>query len=162
MISRELALALREAGLTWHPESGDRFQLDLAENVEAEVEADVFTVSEMTIEARRYPTGTILAFNGTTEWALDSVALADAVWLPREDQLRELLRATFRSLTRLEDSFEVEVELGERLPARVTLAQCGDGTGHEPARGGERVRFDHPDVAEAYGEALLALVELSR
>ncbi|MDR6906165.1 hypothetical protein J2X63_001851 [Agromyces sp. 3263] len=139
MISRELALALREAGLTWHPESGDRFQLDLAENVEAEVEADVFTVSEMTIEARRYPTGTILAFNGTTEWALDSVALADAVWLPREDQLRELLRATFRSLTRLDDAFEVEVEVG-----------------------GSRMRFEHPDPAEAYGLALLELIGRSR
>jgi len=139
MISRELALALREAGLVWHPESGDRFQLDLPSDVEAEAEADVFTVSEMTIEARRYPSGTILAFNGTTEWALDSVAFADAVWLPREDQLRELLRATFHSLTRLEDSFEVEVELG-----------------------GERVRFDHPDVAEAYGLALLELVGRSR
>ena len=139
MISRELALALREASLTWHPESGDRFQLDLAENVEAEVEADVFTVSEMTIEARRYPTGTILAFNGTTEWALDSVALADAVWLPREDQLRELLRATFRSLTRLDDAFEVEVEVA-----------------------GSRMRFEHPDVAEAYGLALLELIGRSR
>ena len=139
MISRELALALREAGLVWHPESGDRFQLDLPSDVEAEAEADVFTVSEMTIEARRYPSGTILAFNGTTEWALDSVAFADAVWLPREDQLRELLRATFRSLTRLEDSFEVEVELG-----------------------GDRMRFDHPDVAEAYGLALLELVGRSR
>ena len=139
MISRELALALREAGLVWHPASGDRFQLDLPGDVEVEAEADVFTVSEMTIEARRYPSGTILAFNGTTEWALDSIAFADAVWLPREDQLRELLRATFRSLTRLEDSFEVEVELG-----------------------GERVLFDHPDVAEAYGLALLELVGRSR
>jgi hypothetical protein len=139
VISRELSIALREAGLVWHPESGDRFQLDLPEQVEAEIEADVFTVSEMTIEARRYPTGTILAFNGTTEWALDSVAFADAVWLPREDQLRELLRATFRSLTRLEDSFEVEVDIA-----------------------GERRRFEHPDVAEAYGLAVLELIGRSR
>ena len=139
MISRELAIALRDAGLVWHPESGDRFQLDLPEQVETEVEADIFTVSEMTIEARRYPTGTILAFNGTTEWALDSVALADAVWLPREDQLRELLRATFRSLTRLEDSFEVEVAIA-----------------------GDVHRYEHPDAAEAYGLALLELVGRSQ
>ena len=139
MISRELAIALRDAGLTWHPESGDRFQLDLPEAVEAEVEADVFTVSDMTIEAHRYPTGTILGFNGTTEWALDSVALADAVWLPREDQLRELLRSTFRALRRLDDAFEVEVEIA-----------------------GERRRFEHPDVSEAYGQALLDLIGRSR
>jgi len=139
MISRELARELRDARLVWHPESGDRFQLDLPEHVEPEVEADIFTVSDMTIEARRYPTGTILAFNGTTEWALDSVALADAVWLPREDQLRELLRATFRSLTRLDDTFAVDVDLG-----------------------GESRRFEHPEVAEAYGLALLELIGRSR
>ncbi|MDQ0893754.1 pilus assembly protein CpaE [Agromyces ramosus] len=139
MISRDLAIALRDAGLTWHPESGDRFQLDLPDAVESEVEADVFTVSDMTIEAHRYPTGTILGFNGTTEWALDSVALADAVWLPREDQLRELLRSTFRALRRLDDAFEVEVEIA-----------------------GDRRRFEHPDVSEAYGRALLELIGRSR
>ena len=130
MISTDLALALRDAGLSWHPASGDRFQLD-----EPEFEADVFTVSEMTIEARQAPTGTYLAFNGTTEWALDSVTLADSVWLPREDQLRDLLRGTFRRLTRLEDTFVVEVVIA-----------------------GEAMAFEHPDPAEAYGRALLALI----
>ncbi|WP_315551661.1 pilus assembly protein CpaE [Microbacterium aurum] len=110
MISTDLALSLRHAGLVWHPASGDRFQLD-----EPEFEADVFTVSEMTIEPRTYPTGTILAFNGTTEWALDSVALEDALWLPREDQLRELLRGAFRRLERLADTHRVDIEFaGER------------------------------------------------
>jgi hypothetical protein len=138
MISRELAIELRDAGLAWHPESGDRFQLDLSNDVEAEVEADVFTVSDMTIEPHKYPTGTILGFNGTTEWALDSVSIADAVWLPREDQLRELLRATFHGLRRLPDAFEVEIEVG-----------------------GENLRFEHPDASEAYGMALLELISRS-
>lgn len=140
MISRELAVALKQAGLVWHPASGDRFQLDLPDDVESEVEADVFTVSEMTIESHRTPSGaTILGFNGTTEWALDSVTLGDAVWLPREDQLRELLRSTFRSLRRLADAFEVEVEIA-----------------------GQPRRFEHPDPAEAYGFALLELIGRSR
>ena len=133
MISTDLALALRDAGLSWHPASGDRFQLD-----EPEFEADVFTVSEMTIELRRYSTGTILAFNGTTEWALDSVALEDALWLPREDQLRELLRATFRSLTRLEDAYRVDAVIQ-----------------------GEPMSFEHPEPADAYALALLELVRRS-
>lgn len=133
MISTDLALALRDAGLVWHPASGDRFQLD-----EPEFEADVYTVSEMTIEPRNYPTGVILAFNGTTEWALDSVALEDALWLPREDQLRELLRATFRSLTRLEDAYRVDVVIQ-----------------------GEPLWFEHPEPADAYALALLALVRRS-
>lgn len=130
MISTDLAVSLREAGLVWHPRSGDRFQLN-----EPEFEADVFTVSEMTIEAREFPTGKLLSFNGTTEWALDSVALEDALWLPHEDQLRELLRSTFRSLHRMADTHEVEIEVG-----------------------GERLTFQHPEPADAYALAVLELL----
>lgn len=61
---------------------------------------DAFTVSDMTIEAHAYPTGTVLGFNGTTEWALDSIAIEEALWLPREDQLREALKSTFQRLER--------------------------------------------------------------
>ncbi|MFI6425129.1 pilus assembly protein CpaE [Promicromonospora sp. NPDC050880] len=134
MISTDLAVRLRDAGLVWTPADGDQFQVrapDLA--------GDVFTVSTMTIEAHEYPTGTILGFNGTTEWALDAVAIEDALWLPREDQLRGLLRSTFRALRRQGDGYEVEVEL---------LGQT-------------RV-FADSDPAQAYGEALLALMDLSR
>lgn len=84
------------------------------------------------------PTGTIIAFNGTTEWALDAVALGDAVWLPREDQLRDLLRGTFRRLERVGDAFVVEIEIA-----------------------GETIVFEHPDPAEAYGRALLTLIRRS-
>jgi hypothetical protein len=133
MISTELAARLRDAGLVWRPADGDRFRIDMPD-----LSADVFTVSTMTIQAHEYPTGTILGFNGTTEWALDSVAIEDALWLPREDQLRELLRSTFRGLVRTGEGYEVEVEL---LGAPRTYAAA--------------------DPAEAYGAALLALVELS-
>ncbi len=130
MISTELAVSLRDAGLVWHPRSGDRFQLD-----EPEFEADVFTVSEMTIEPRTYSTGKILAFNGTTEWALDSVALEDALWLPSEEQLRELLRGAFRSLRRLPDTYAVEVDVR-----------------------GETLVLQHPEPADAYALALLEIL----
>jgi len=136
MISTELAVALKDAGLIWHPRSGDRFQLD-----EPEFEADVFTVSEMTIEPREYPTGRILAFNGTTEWALDSVAQEDALWLPHEHQLRELLRGSFRALRRLSDTHEVEIAL------RST-----------DAAGEEVLRFEHPEPADAYALAVLEVL----
>jgi hypothetical protein len=136
MISTELAVSLKDAGLIWHPRSGDRFQLD-----EPEFEADVFTVSEMTIEPREYPTGRILAFNGTTEWALDSVAQEDALWLPHEHQLRELLRGSFRSLRRLSDTHEVEIAL-----------RSTDSDGEEV------LRFEHPEPADAYALAVLEVL----
>jgi hypothetical protein len=40
----------------------------------------------------------LLAFNGTTEWAMDTLAASEALWLPREDQLRELLGEAFIGL----------------------------------------------------------------
>jgi len=135
MISLELARALRTAGLRWKPESGDRFTL-----LEAEAAGEIFTVSDMTVEAHVYPSGTVLGFNGTTEWALDSVALDDAVWLPREDQLRRLLGGTFRAL-RTEGSDELE----PRFEVEAVL------------RGTPRI-FAAATAADAYAEAVLALV----
>lgn len=131
-MSVAMARALRESGLRWAPASGDRFTV-----LQPGLEGEVFTISEMTIEPHTYPTGTVLGFNGTTEWALDSVAQEDALWLPREDQLRELLAGTFRSLARAVDgTYQVVVE----LPG-------------QPERS-----FTADEPSEAYAEALLALV----
>jgi hypothetical protein len=135
VISTALATDLREAGLIWTPASGDAFQL-----AGPDFEGDVFTVSDMTIEAHHYPTGTILGFNGTTEWALDSVALDDAVWLPREDQLRDALAGTFIGLDR---------DLGDDGRASYTVTAMVDG---------EEARVVSDDAAQAYGLALLALL----
>jgi len=138
MISTQLARALRDSGLAWRPQSGDTFRID-----RPEADGDVYTVSEMTVEAHHFPTGTILGFNGTTEWALDSVDLGDSLWLPREDQLRAMLRSTFRSLVR-EDSG------GEGATYRVVAVIKGESN-----------EFIGQDAADAYGRALLSLIELS-
>ena len=132
MIATDLALALEAAGLQWRPRAGDRFVLR-----GADMAGEVFTISEMVVEAHQYETGTVLGFNGTTEWALDSVRQEDAIWLPREDQLRELLGGTFRSLARSTDGrYQVLVELSGQ-PERV---------------------FTADEAADAYAEALLVLV----
>ena len=46
MISTRLARELRDAGLGWTPASGDAFQID-----GGEFEGDVFTISDLTVEA---------------------------------------------------------------------------------------------------------------
>lgn len=130
MISADLARELRDAGLVWHPQSGDRFQLNQPELV-----SDVFTVSEMTIEAHHYPTGSILGFNGTTEWALDSVALEETLWLPREDQMRAVLDHDF-----------------------VGLGMDGSGYAVVALVDGVPTTFAHRDAEEAYGLALLEVL----
>jgi hypothetical protein len=131
MISTALARALRDSGLVWHPAAGDAFRID-----RVEVDDEIFYLSDMTVEAHDLTTGTELGFNGTTEWALDSVAIEDAVWLPSETQLRILLGGSFRRL---------EVVGGQ---ARV-WAQIDDVTAEFTA-----------DLAEdAYARALLALLD---
>ncbi len=133
MLSRSLAQSLQTAGLHWHPASGDAFVI-----VREGFECDVFIVSDMTIESHEFETGTILGFNGTTEWALDSIALEGTLWLPHEHQLRELLGGTFRALTRTGDGFRVDaVVLGEPVSAEAA------------------------EAADAYGEVLLRLVSAS-
>lgn len=131
MISDLLAHELRNSGVRWHPAPGDRFRIQ----TEA-LSEDVFILSHMVIEPRTYPTGTVLHFNGTTEWALDSVAKEDALWLPREDQLRELLGGTFVRLEHTGEEFRVQTS--------------------EPT--GELDTFTAADVEDAYAHALLALV----
>jgi hypothetical protein len=93
VITFELAAQLQEAGLGWDPSSGDRFAVP-----DRDLDDQVFVISEMTIEPHQLESGGIVRFNGTTEWALDSVDKADVLWLPREEQLRELLGADFRRL----------------------------------------------------------------
>ena len=98
MTDIELARSLRRAGVHWSPVKGDRFMVP-----DRDLDDEVFVVSDMVVEAMDVPNaGGILAFNGTTEWALDSLEAAEAIWLPREDQLRGLLGDAFVSLERLD------------------------------------------------------------
>jgi hypothetical protein len=140
MITIDDARALREAGLVWHPATGDAFTID-----RPELQEDVFTLSDMTIESHEFETGTILGFNGTTEWALDSVAIEDALWLPREDQLRQLLGGSFRSLRRVDDTRE---------------ADSGEYSVHVVFSGEPKV-YSADEPATAYAKALLTLISMA-
>jgi hypothetical protein len=94
VLSLELAVALRQAGVAWSPEPGDAFVVP-----DRDLDDQVFVLSDMVVQTVTPPDGPpILAFNGTTEWALDSLEAHEAVWLPREDQLRTLLGAAFEAL----------------------------------------------------------------
>lgn len=95
MLSLDQARALAAAGVLWQPQPGDRFVIDREQLTD-----DVFWISDLTIELHRYGDASVLGFNGTTEWALDSVPIDQALWLPREDQLRELLGDRLLSLHR--------------------------------------------------------------
>jgi hypothetical protein len=134
VISLGVARALREAGLRWSPGSGDRFVV-----ADRAMDDDVFVVSEMTIEAHDVPDGRLLAFNGTTEWALDSVRHEDALWLPRESQLREMLGGLFRALERADGVWTVRVEVE-----------------------GEQRAYTSSDAEDAYALAVLGVLDALR
>jgi hypothetical protein len=130
VISVDLAVRLRDAGLAWKPAAGDRFVI-----AGRDMDAEVFVISQLTIDVRETAAGPMFLFNGTTEWALDSVAQADAVWLPHEAQLRAALGSAFRRLEPLGDGWVVTVE-----------------------RDGQEVREVDVDAERAYARALLSLL----
>ena len=131
MISVGLARTLRDAGLRWTPRRGDTFVV-----ADRGMDEEVFVLSDMTVELQEFPTGPVIGFNGTTEWALDSLDQSDALWLPSEHQLREQLGDAFRRLERSGSSYAVIIEVeGESSLARAT------------------------DPAEAYGLALVELLQ---
>ena len=134
MLPIDLARRLRTAGLTWTPRAGDRFVLPVSG-----MEEEVFVISDLTVDVHHFKTGDVIGFNGTTEWALDSVEQDKVVWLPREDQLRDLLGETFVMLEQLDGGYAVSVLRvdgsverhadieAERAYARAVLAALEEG-----------------------------------
>ncbi|GAA1142665.1 hypothetical protein GCM10009630_46440 [Kribbella jejuensis] len=127
MITIEQAGRLRKAGVLWTPAAGDRFVVP-----DRDMDDDVFVVSDMTVEVHDYQGSKVIGFNGTTEWALDSIEQREVIWLPREEQLRALLGPHFRSLEATRDGFQVRV---------------GEAT------------YTSPDAEQAYADAVLDLLD---
>jgi hypothetical protein len=130
VLSVAIARRLREAGLSWTPARGDRFVV-----ADRDMDDEVFVLSDMTIEVHHYPGGPVIGFNGTTEWALDSVDQQDALWVPSEQQLRELLDAAFVRLEKFDGHHRVVV-----------------------SRAGVEASVIADTAADAYGLALLELI----
>ena len=133
VLSAAMARALRDAGLQWTPARGDSFVMP-----DREMDSDVFVLADMTIEVHQFPAGPVIGFNGTTEWALDSVEQSQALWVPAEHQLRERLGDAFAGLAPTGDGY------------RVTLRVNGTTSGYEGR-----------DPAEAYAQALLLPVDVA-
>lgn len=130
MLTVDLARELLSAGLLWSPGQGDRFVLP-----DRGMDDWVFVLSDMTVEVHELPRGRVVGFNGVTEWALDSVRIEEALWLPREEQLRAQLGRRFRRLEAGPDGHAVVLE-----------------------QDGELERHEHPDAECAYALALLSVL----
>ena len=137
VISVKLAIRLREAGVTWEPTPGDRFVIP-----DRDLDDQTFVLSDMIVQVHQLPRATVIGFNGTTEWALDDIERDEAIWLPREDQLRGMLGDGFRRLDRDGDRYRVTVQgqpdavsaTAEDAYAVALLMRLRPGNADTPAR----------------------------
>jgi hypothetical protein len=137
MLSLTTAKALHDAGLAWTPAELDFFAIPLPG-----FEDQVFAISNMTVLAEPIRETLALTFHGVAEWTLDHIWAGEAIWLPREDQLRELVE--------------------ERLVGQPGGGLCLDtvplGYRCEARLQGQTLAFEAFDASEAYGAALLHLL----
>lgn len=120
VICQELAVRLAPF-LNWTPQNADRFFIP-----RPEIGESVFIVSDMVVELVRYNGETNFHFNGTTEWALDSVESAAAVWMPSEQQLRDLLGDAFLSLDRTGERYVVTINAPTGAQHTSAMADASD------------------------------------
>ena len=86
MISLESARKLKRAGLTWTPNLHDFFAIP-----DRDLDEDIFVISDIQATISVILLQQVISFQGASEWALDSLLIEEAVWMPREDQLRDFL-----------------------------------------------------------------------
>jgi hypothetical protein len=133
MISIERAAQLKSTGLQWEPALHDFFCVP-----DADMDDRVFIVNDMMAEVETMYGRPTITFHGVVEWALDSVLPVDALWLPTETQLRELLMAQLGT--------QGQIELLCRAGETICRIETDKG----------RQWFDGEDASDAYAQALIA------
>lgn len=140
MISIETALRLKKAGLEWQPAENDFFAIPFRE-----LDERTFVISDMTVIVETLNGERAITFNGASEWAMDYLIVTDAIWVPREDQLRVALERRL-------------VQRGEEQPV-IALTTTSDGYCCEIRLNGEKRPFENFGASECYAAALLAVLE---
>jgi hypothetical protein len=138
MLSLVLAQQLKAAGLDWKIAKNDFFVIP-----DRGLDDTIFAISDMTVLVERLSGALAVTFHGSVEWALDHVEIAELVWIPREDQLREMLEHHL---------------IGEREPPLV-LISTADGYRCEIQFQGQFLAFDAFGACDAYGAALLYVLK---
>jgi hypothetical protein len=134
MISFPMARRLKQAGLKWTPKLHDFFAVP-----ERGMDTKIFVISDLQANIEKLFGAEVVAFQGASEWALDYLITSEAVWMPREEQLREALLAS---------SSETSLHL-----------DCTPEGCHLDVRSGPmEMSFDAQQVGDAYGLALLHIL----
>jgi hypothetical protein len=134
MISFPMAQRLKQAGLKWTPRLHDFFAVP-----ERGMDTKVFVISDLQANIEKLFGSEVVAFQGASEWALDYLITSEAVWMPREEQLREVLLAS---------SSEISLHL-----------DCTPEGCHLDVRSGAvEMSLDAQQVGDAYAQALLHIL----
>jgi hypothetical protein len=137
MINQQLAKQLKAAGLAWEPAEHDFFSIPFSE-----MENKVFIISEFTALVQPLHGQPAITFHGSSEWALDFILVAETLWLPTEQQLRE----------------QLERRLDAQGAPELTLVRRSDGYECVVGQGRGPRAFSGPSGAAAYAAALLYLL----
>jgi hypothetical protein len=103
---------------------------------ERDLDGDVFSINDLSIEVQELAGRPSIMFNGTVEWALDWIHTGDVVWLPTEEQLRAALGTAFVALEASAEGFRCTIRID-----------------------GSTKSFEAVTAVDAYGYALLAALE---
>lgn len=86
MITIQLAADLRRAGLAWQPAERDCFAIP-----GGELDGHVFVLNQLPTLIEMLRGQPAITFHGSSEWAIDYLLTADALWIPSETQLRSAI-----------------------------------------------------------------------
>lgn len=132
MLSLALAEQLKKAGLEWQPQLHDTFAIP-----ERGMNEQRFVITEVLAYIELFRGSPVVTFHGTAEWALDFILQTEAVWIPSETQLREMIA---------------------EIAGDLVLAQTADGYECRLDFRSERLAFTADKACDAYGSALLQLL----
>ena len=138
MISLEIARRLKDAGLVWQPALHDFFAIP-----DRDMDELVFVISDVQVTVNRLQGVQVVSFQGASEWALDSLVKEEAVWMPTEEQLRQLLEAALLAAGRPE----------------YRLSSGLDGYRLDFIFQGQMITFAGIDVCQVYAEGLLTALQ---
>lgn len=137
MISLKMSQELKLAGLKWAPALHDFFAIP-----DRGMDNRVFVISDLLTNIENLLGSPVVAFQGASEWALDYLVTSEAVWVPTESQLRQLI----------EEYLLKEKNASLNLSWNMRNYQC------EITIKNQQHTFDDPDASTAYGKALLFIL----
>jgi len=136
VISAERAQQLKASGLDWQPAERDLFIMP-----DHNLEGQIFVVSALPALVQTFGGQRTITFHGSIEWALDYVVLSEAVWLPTETQLRDLLSTA----------------IGPEAPLR--LERLANGYRLLVGIGADLFEFESLSAEECYAQALVRALD---